>query len=60
MTTFTAFLTSIALVWLNMVSSAFAHDGHGIDGAHGHASDAWGLVLLGLTLAVAFWFHKRK
>ena len=30
---------------------ARAHDGHGLTGAHWHASDAWGFVVLGRLVA---------
>ena len=33
-------------------SAVFAHDGHGLSGAHWHATDTWGLVLM---VAVAVW-----
>ena len=33
-------------------TAAFGHDGHGLTGAHGHASDTWGLLVLGVALAL--------
>lgn len=35
-----------------LATAAFSHDGHGLMGAHGHASDAWGFVVLGLAVAL--------
>ena len=41
------------------VSSAFAHEGHGLQGSHWHATDLWGFVAIGVVLAIAIW-HGRK
>jgi hypothetical protein len=37
---------------------AQAHEGHGLEGTHWHASDTWGFVALVVVLLVA-WFTKR-
>lgn len=39
-------------------SSVFAHDGHGLSGTHGHATDAWGLVALGAMVALGIWLSR--
>jgi len=40
---------------------ALAHDGHGMVGAHWHATDAWGFVALGVVaLAAALWFRRDE
>ncbi|RZU02360.1 hypothetical protein [Rivibacter subsaxonicus] len=39
---------------------ALAHEGHGPEGSHWHATDAWGFVVLGALLAAALWFGRRK
>ncbi len=39
---------------------ALAHDGHGLQGSHWHASDTWGFVLLGAVLAVVLWARRGK
>ena len=39
---------------------ALAHDGHGLQGSHWHASDAWGFAVLGVVLALALWSHRGK
>ena len=39
---------------------AFAHDGHGPEGVHWHATDAWGCVVVGVALAATLWFGRRK
>lgn len=36
-----------------------AHDGHGLPGAHWHASDAWGFVAVGLLIAAALWLGRK-
>ena len=33
-------------------NAVFAHDGHGLSGAHWHATDTWGFVLV---VAAAVW-----
>jgi hypothetical protein len=38
-----------------------AHEGHGLGGAHWHASDAWGFVVGGVAVAAAaIWWRGRK
>ena len=38
---------------------AAAHDGHGMTGAHWHATDAWGFVALGaIAVAAALWLRR--
>ena len=39
---------------------ALAHEGHGPAGAHWHATDAWGFAMVGVLLAAALWFGRRK
>lgn len=36
----------------------FAHDGHGLQGAHWHASDATGFVVLIGIIAVTVWLSR--
>ena len=38
----------------------FAHEGHGLFGAHWHASDAWGFVVLAVLVAAAWWASRGK
>jgi hypothetical protein len=40
--------------------AALAHEGHGLEGAHWHATDAWGWVALAAVVAAAIWFARRK
>ncbi|MBX9611295.1 MAG: hypothetical protein K2X51_06700 [Burkholderiales bacterium] len=37
---------------------ALAHSGHGLDGTHWHASDAWGFVGVAVLAAVAVWLSR--
>jgi len=39
--------------------SAWAHEGHGLLGAHGHSTDGFGLVLVGLLVAAALWLGRK-
>ncbi len=40
--------------------SAFAHEGHGLNGPHWHASDVWALVALAAAVGVAIYLSKGK
>jgi hypothetical protein len=37
---------------------ALAHDDHGLQGSHWHATDVWGFVALGAAIAVALWLSR--
>jgi len=39
-------------------ATAWAHDGHGMEGSHWHATDIWGL--LAIAAAAALYYHRRK
>jgi hypothetical protein len=39
---------------------AAAHDGHGLSGAHWHATDSVGFIVLAAVAAAALWFGRRK
>ena len=43
-----------------MGSTAFAHEGHGLSGAHWHATDSWGWLALAVAIAAALWTARRK
>ena len=47
-----AFLTT----WF--ATHAFAHEGHGLEGSHGHATDAVGLIVALAAVAAALWFGR--
>jgi hypothetical protein len=38
---------------------AYAHDGHGLFGAHWHATDALGFIAVALGVGLAWWFGKK-
>lgn len=39
---------------------AAAHEGHGLAGTHGHATDAWGFAALAVVAAAGLWLRRRK
>ncbi len=39
-------------------TSVFAHENHGFEGSHWHATDVWGFVALAVMLAVAIWLGR--
>jgi hypothetical protein len=49
---------ALAAAWLSPL--AFAHDGHGLSGAHWHATDTLGFVGLAAIVGVALWVTRRK
>jgi hypothetical protein len=40
--------------------SAAAHEGHGLEGAHWHATDAWGWLILGVGVALLVWMRRGR
>jgi len=54
--------TMRTLPWLlaAAVFPARAHEGHGLAGAHWHATDAFGFVALLAVLAAVAWWRGRK
>jgi len=47
-----------ALTALAASAAAWAHEGHGMEGGHWHATDIWGL--LAVAAAAALYYHRRK
>ena len=47
-----------ALTALAASATAWAHEGHGMEGSHWHATDIWGL--LAIAAAAALYSHRRK
>ena len=41
-----------------LATGAFAHDGHGLKGAHWHATDVWGFVALVAVITMAIWLGR--
>jgi hypothetical protein len=40
--------------------AAVAHDGHGMDGTHWHATDLWGFAAALAVAGAALWLRGRK
>ena len=51
-------LRKLAALTTLAASAAWAHEGHGMEGSHWHATDVWGL--LALAAAVALYYRHRK
>ena len=47
-----------ACVLLARANASFGHDGHGMGGIHWHATDTFGLLLVGGLAALALWFSR--
>ena len=41
-------------------TALFAHDGHGCEGSHWHASDVFGFALLAAAIGISLWFGRGK
>ena len=50
---------TLALSGLLLAAQAQAHDGHGLQGSHWHATDSVGLIAVALGLAVGLWFTRK-
>ena len=44
-------------IFINL--SAFAHEGHGLSGSHGHATDALGFVVTALVVVAMIWAGRK-
>jgi hypothetical protein len=42
------------------VTGAWAHDGHGLQGSHWHATDVSGFVLVVVLAALAIWLSRGE
>ena len=40
-------------------SALFAHDGHGLQGVHWHATDTLGFIAVAAMVAVAIWLSRK-
>jgi hypothetical protein len=50
----------VAATLSSAASLVAAHDGHGVELAHWHATDAWGFVALGVVAALVIWMWRGK
>jgi hypothetical protein len=48
-----------ACLGLLCIAPALAHEGHGLEGSHGHATDALGFVAVAVGLALALWLNRK-
>ncbi|MBI5278618.1 MAG: hypothetical protein HY854_19450 [Burkholderiales bacterium] len=53
----TRITTGLALAFA--AASSHAHGGHGHAGAHWHATDTFGLLLVGALAAAAIWLARK-
>jgi hypothetical protein len=56
----TRFATRLAVGFAALPFAALAHDGHGPEAAHWHATDVWGFVVVLALAGAAVWFSRRK
>ena len=49
---------TLLLLVSTLSTLALSHDGHGLEGSHWHASDAWGFVAFAVVAGVALWLGK--
>ena len=50
--------TTVALATLTVHASTWAHQGHGMEGSHWHATDSWGVLAAAVVAALVF--YRRK
>jgi len=48
----------VAVVGAVGAADVLAHGGHGLQGAHWHATDTFGLLLVGGLAALAIWLSR--
>jgi hypothetical protein len=49
----------LAALSCGSITSVWAHEGHGLLGAHWHASDAFGFVALAAAIGLAVWISRK-
>jgi hypothetical protein len=54
---FTIKLIAIQAI-ITPATSIFAHDEHGLQGSHWHASDTFGFVILAAAIGLTLWFGR--
>lgn len=52
-------LLSALLLGLTPLSAALAHEGHGPEGPHWHATDTLGFVLAAVVIVLAVWLARK-
>ena len=53
-------LLATSALALLLPALAAAHEGHGLEAPHWHATDAWGFVALAIVVAAAAIWRRRK
>ena len=53
-------LATLAASAVLLPTLVYAHPGHGMDGSHWHATDAFGLAALAAVFGAAVWWARRK
>jgi hypothetical protein len=53
-------MKNIGALILGFPLAALAHEGHGMEGPHWHATDIWGFVALLAVAGAALWWRGRK
>ena len=38
--------------------AVWAHEGHGMEGTHWHATDAWGFIVVGVLIVFTIWLTR--
>jgi hypothetical protein len=57
---FNALFFAACLALWAPATALFAHEGHGTEGPHWHAADAWMILALAAGVAIAIWLSKGK
>ena len=50
---------TLTLTLAHLGTAAWAHDGHGLGGAHWHATDALGFVGVAALVALSWWLGRK-
>jgi hypothetical protein len=50
----------LAAALTQAASLAAAHEGHGMDFAHWHATEVWGFLAMGVAVALVLWLRRGK
>jgi len=50
---------TVLLALLTGADTLLAHEGHGMTGAHWHATDLWGFVAMAVLVGVVIWQSRK-
>ncbi len=51
--------TALAAALGTLPLAAMAHEGHGLEGPHWHATDVWGFAALAVIAFAAIWWRRK-